>query len=264
MPASPLAPWSLIALLLALPAAAQDAAPDTEAADAEAPATEAQDAAAAPEPAEPEATSEGSEAPGAGTSDPEASGAATSDAEAASPEAAAPAEGAGEEPLGLSLGDQREPQVGQAYVRDAFTDWELRCERVEEGEDPCQLYQLLADQQDNPVAEIYVFALPDGTQAAAGATIITPLMTLLTEQLTITVDDGRAKRYPFSWCDAAGCVARVGFTEEEMQGFRRGNVARVTIVPVAAPDQKVDLDVSLSGFTAGFEAVQDSGLLTQP
>ncbi len=29
----------------------------------------------------------------------------------------------------------------------------------------------------------------------------------------------------------------------------------MTIVPVAAPDQKVDLDISLKGFTAGFDAV---------
>ena len=263
MPASPLAPWSLIALLAALPAAAQDADP----ADPETPAAEAPDDAPAP------ATAEPGPAPAAGAADPEATEAeaaspgTTPDTQAADSDAAgaeASDDGAGEEPLGLSLGDEREPQVGQAYVRDAFTDWELRCERVGEGEDPCQLYQLLEDQQDNAVAEIYVFALPEGTQAAAGATIITPLMTLLTEQLTITVDDGRAKRYPFSWCDAAGCVARVGFTEEEMQGFRRGNVARVTIVPVAAPDERVELDVSLSGFTAGFEAVEESGLLTQP
>ena len=43
-----------------------------------------------------------------------------------------------------------------------------------------------------------------------------------------------------------------------MNTFKRGNLAKITIVPVAAPDQKVVLDVSLSGFTAGLAAVDAS------
>ena len=149
--------------------------------------------------------------------------------------------------------------VGTPYVREEFGDWQMRCIRAPEGqEDPCQLYQLLRDETDNAVAEISMFSLPDGGQAAAGATIITPLETLLTEQLTITVDSGAAKRYPFTWCSAIGCFARVGFTEAEVNQFKRGNAAKITIVPVAAPDQKVVLDVSLSGFTAGLAAVDES------
>lgn len=148
--------------------------------------------------------------------------------------------------------------MGEVYVREAFADWELRCERAESGEDPCQLYQLLEDQDGNAVAEISVFALPPNERAAAGATIVTPLMTLLTEQITLAVDGAEARRYPFSWCSAIGCIARVGFTPEEVQSFRRGSTAVLSIVPAAAPDQRVNLEVSLAGFTAGFEAVQET------
>ena len=149
--------------------------------------------------------------------------------------------------------------VGTPYVREEHGDWQMRCIRAPEGQaDPCQLYQLLRDETDNAVAEISMFSLPDGGQAAAGATIITPLETLLTEQLTITVDDGAAKRYPFTWCSAIGCFARVGFTAAEVNQFKRGNLARISIRPVAAPDQEVVLDVSLSGFTAGLAAVDAS------
>ncbi len=52
-----------------------------------------------------------------------------------------------------------------------------------------------------------------------------------------------------------GCIARVGFTQAEIDGFKKGAKATLTIVPVAAPDQKVALDISLKGFTAGFDAV---------
>jgi invasion protein IalB len=37
--------------------------------------------------------------------------------------------------------------------------------------------------------------------------------------------------------------------------FKKGAKATLTIVPFAAPDQKVNLDISLKGFTAGFESI---------
>ena len=98
-----------------------------------------------------------------------------------------------------------------------------------------------------------MFPLPEGGQAAAGATIVAPLETLLTENLTLGIDGAEPKRYPFTFCNRAGCVARVGFTAEELQQFRNGNAAQMSIVPAAAPDQRVELTISLSGFTAGFE-----------
>ena len=187
------------------------------------------------------------------------------DAATPSEEEAPVADGANEDNLSLGQPIDGAPApaagdgVGTAYVREEFGDWQMRCIRAPEGqEDPCQLYQLLRDETDNAVAEISMFSLPDGGQAAAGATIITPLETLLTEQLTITVDNGQARRYPFTWCSAIGCFARVGFTAAEVSQFKRGNVARIAIVPVAAPDQEVVLDVSLSGFTAGLAAVDAS------
>lgn len=147
--------------------------------------------------------------------------------------------------------------LGEPYVGGEFTDWVLRCVRTNTGNDPCQLYQLLRDQQGNNVAEISLFPLPAGGQAEAGVTIITPLETLLTEQLLVRVDEGQPKRYPFTFCSAVGCVARLGLVAEEVEGFRRGTKAQVRIVPAAAPDQEVILDVSLAGFTAGFQALKD-------
>jgi invasion protein IalB len=146
--------------------------------------------------------------------------------------------------------------VGEPYVSETFEAWELRCVRTEDGSDPCQLYQLLKDKETaKPVAEISLLALPEGGEAVAGATIIVPLETLLTQQLNITVDKGKTKRYPFTFCAEVGCVARVGFTQEDIDGFKKGNVAVVSVVPVAAPDRTVDVEISLKGFTAGLDAV---------
>ena len=162
--------------------------------------------------------------------------------------------GAGEDlPLGEAVG--ADENIGRAYTTETHGDWEIRCIRSADGNDPCQLYQLLKDENDNSVAEISMFPLPEGQQAVAGATIAVPLETLLPQQLTLAVDNGQARRYPFTWCSQAGCFARLGFTGTDIAAFKRGVSATLTIVPVAAPNSKVNLKVSLTGFTAGFAAV---------
>ncbi|MFN3970603.1 MAG: invasion associated locus B family protein [Gemmobacter sp.] len=159
-------------------------------------------------------------------------------------------------PDDLSLGrEEAEDGIGSTYTAAVHGDWEQRCVRTEDGADPCQLYQLLLDETQNPVAEITMVGLPAGSQALAGATVIVPLETLLTQELTMQVDSAAAKKYPFAWCSPIGCIARIGFVKAEVDAMKRGNAARITIVPVVAPDQKVTVTMSLKGFTAGLDAV---------
>ena len=119
------------------------------------------------------------------------------------------------------------------------------------------MYQLLTDGQGTSVAEISLFRLAGGGQVVAGATFVVPLETLLTEKLTLQVDAGQAKRYDFSFCTKIGCYARVGFTAQDIAGFKAGNVAKIGITPALAPDQKVTLEMSLKGFTASFDKVTE-------
>ena len=167
---------------------------------------------------------------------------------------------AGDVPADLSLGQPvgGEGEIGSTYIAEEFGDWEMRCVRTGEETDPCQLYQLLQDEQGNSVAEISVAPLQGEGNVAAGATAITPLETLLTAELTLSVDGAQARRYPFTWCSAVGCFSRIGFTQAEVDQFKRGNQALIEIRPVAAPDQTVALPVSLTGFTAGYEAVSQN------
>ena len=68
---------------------------------------------------------------------------------------------------------------------------------------------------------------------------------------------GPARKYPFAFCSQVGCLARLGFADADVTNFKRGNVAELTIVPAFAPERKVELGVSLSGFTAGFARLQE-------
>jgi len=169
--------------------------------------------------------------------------------------------GATSDPIPLDMGTEvvDENGPGTTYVKDRFESWELRCVRVEEGQtEPCNLFQLLKDDKGVAIAEMNIIALPKGQQAAAGATVVTPLETLLTKQLTIAVDGGAKKRYPFTWCGNVGCYSRIGFTNGDIASFKRGVKATLTIVPVFAPDESISVNLSLAGFTAGYKALQDT------
>jgi invasion protein IalB len=176
---------------------------------------------------------------------------------------APPAEAAGAEVAGdaatasgLSMGTEV-GGIGSTYVQATFGAWEQRCVRTENGVDPCQLYMLLQDAEGNSVGEFTMFSLPDGNDgpAVAGATFIAPLETLLTSGMSMQVDAGQTRVYPFSFCTEIGCVVRLGFTAEEVQAMRQGNAAKITIVPFVAPEARVELSMSLTGFTEGLAAV---------
>ncbi len=177
--------------------------------------------------------------------------------EAPAPAAEAPATEApatGTPPGGeLSTGTQALPE---GYVKSTHGDWELRCIRANDGSDPCELYQLLKDDKGNSVAEITMVALPEGSKAAAGVTIVAPLLTLLTQQLQLAVDTSKPKLYPYSFCSSSGCFARIGLLPEELEALKKGAKANITIVPAETPDKPVTLAASLKGFTDAFDAVK--------
>lgn len=146
-------------------------------------------------------------------------------------------------------------QLGQIYVASKSDPWETRCTKTEEAKDPCQLFQLLLDDKGGAVAEVNLFGVLPGGKAAAGAAVVVPLETLLASGVVIQIEDKDPKVYPFAFCNSYGCVSRIGFTAEELDQLKAGKSATITIVPAAAPENKVVLTMSLAGFTAGFEEV---------
>lgn len=164
---------------------------------------------------------------------------------------------------GLPIGREVQ-ETGETYTAETHGDWEIRCIRAEEGQpEPCTMYQLLTDSNGNPVAEFNIFDLPDEGQVIAGATIVSPLDTLLTPGLRLRVDDGPVSEYPFAFCQQIGCFARLGLTQDNIDAFRAGGEAVVGIVPLQAANQVVSLSASLVGFTAGYEALETRNAETE-
>ncbi|MEP4038746.1 invasion associated locus B family protein [Pseudophaeobacter sp.] len=159
----------------------------------------------------------------------------------------------------LDLGqpvDAGTPQLGDRYAKETHGDWDLACIKTDTETDPCSLLQILTDPNGNPMAEVSLFRIDQpGGQAVAGATIIVPLETLLPAALTISVDGAPGKRYNYSFCNPLGCVAQIGLTQADIDTFKAGGEATLSLRPAPAPDQLVEMKMSLKGFTAGFNVV---------
>lgn len=214
-------------------------------APAEAPAA---DAAATGEAATGEAATEApAEAPVADTPAAEAPA-------ADAPAADAPATDA---PAAAAPAADAEPQVGAYYTRETHGDWQLRCIKSPSGIDPCELFQLLTDTNDNPVAEAALIPI-NGDQVAAGLTITAPLETDLGAGVGFQIDAAEMKVYPFSVCVPIGCIARVGLPAAQVDSMRKGAKGKVVVLPygLEPPEGVVELSVSLSGFTAGYKALE--------
>ncbi len=225
--------------VVAAPAFAQTTPPATpDAAATEAP------AATSPTPA--------ADAPAAAAPAP----AATDAAPAADDAAAAPATDGAAAPAAAQADPNAEPEVGQYYVKSTNSDWTTRCIKADQGKDPCELYQLMKDTDGNAVAEMTLIPLTNG-DVSAGATLVAPLETNLIEGLGFSVDNAEPRGYPFSFCAPVGCVSRLGFTEAELNGMKRGKQASVSLLPFGAdPANPVKLNLSLAGFTAAFDGLK--------
>lgn len=149
-------------------------------------------------------------------------------------------------------------QIGQTYIREAISDWNIRCIRGEgaRAEDTCQLYQLLVDASENPISEFTLLPAPEESDVAALITVITPLETVLTEGLILAIDDVALPPRPFIWCNQTGCFSRFGVSQEEVESMKRGAVATVSIVALAAPQRRIEVTASLRGFTAAFDKLR--------
>ena len=148
------------------------------------------------------------------------------------------------------------PQAGERYSKETHGDWDLACVKTEQEQDPCSLLQIMTDENGSPMAEFSMFRIDqEGSQAVAGATVIVPLETLLPAALTISVDGGPAKRYNYSFCNPTGCVAQIGLTQGDIDAMKKGKVATLSLRPAPAPDQVINMEMSLSGFTAGYNVV---------
>jgi invasion protein IalB len=227
-----------IGLALAAPGHAQEAASPAE------PAAPAADAA----PAAP------AEAAPADPAAPAAEPAAPAEAPAVAP-AEAPAEAAPATPAQAPAAGAPAAAPEQEITVTKQGDWEIGCVA---GTTNCEMQQVALDETDNPVVLVRVVRLPEAADAEALMIFNTPLGTLLPTGLGFRIDSAEGAALPFEWCVQEGCIVRLGLRDAEIAAMKRGKIVKLTVSSIADPNAPVELDLSLTGFTAAY------GSLTAP
>lgn len=193
---------------------------------------------------------------------PAAEAPATEAAPSDTPTNAAPATDAPADTATDETAQAGQDALGQPYVAEVAGDWQIECIRTTLEADPCRMVQILLD-EGNPAVRVEIVSLPAGGPAPAVATFYSPLETLLSEQLTLSVDGGRKSKHMFNYCSPQFCVSQVPFAPDAVSAFKRGNAAEAIIVPLRAPDQQVQLTISLTGFTAGYNKLEELSAASQ-
>ena len=159
-----------------------------------------------------------------------------------------------EEADSLSIDDtmMSEPQKMEPYIKERFENWTLKCIKPVNSIERCEANQIIFNQKQQPVAEISIIKLPKGQVAAAAATIIVPLETILSEGLVLAIQELEPKKYQFKFCNSLGCYSQIGLTDDEVEALKRKEEASIFLKHISSGDQQIVIPMSLDGFTKIF------------
>jgi invasion protein IalB len=162
-----------------------------------------------------------------------------------------------EEADSLSIDDtiMSEPQKTEPYIKERFENWSLKCIKPVNSIERCEANQIIFNQKQQPVAEISIIKLPKGQVAAAAATIIVPLETILSEGLVLAIQELEPKKYQFKFCNSLGCYSQIGLTDDEVEALKRKEKASIFLKHISSGDQQIVIPMSLDGFTKTFSNV---------
>ena len=162
-----------------------------------------------------------------------------------------------EEADSLSIDDTMisEPQKTEPYIKERFEDWALKCIKPANSIERCEANQIIFNQKQQPVAEISIIKLPKGQVAAAAATIIVPLETILSEGLVLAIQELEPKKYQFKFCNSLGCYSQIGLTDDEVEALKKKEKASIVLKHISSGDQQIVIPMSLNGFTKTFSNV---------
>lgn len=163
----------------------------------------------------------------------------------------------------VSMPSHAQEQSGESADPDVTTsryrDWALSCRtNTETNTQQCTMFQRLVVEETKQVAlNVAIGYLRNDEGRPVPVAIITfPLGIWLPGGATMRVDSGEPIRFAIERCFRRGCQTGITLTDDILAQFRAGSQATITIQQ--ARDQNIDLNVSLSGFSAGFKALTDA------
>lgn len=132
-----------------------------------------------------------------------------------------------------------------------YNDWTVRCLQSASPK-KCEMTQLVS----NPASGTSVMRVIMGYSPQANnpaMVFVVPLGTRLAPGMQISIDGGKPIRIPFQVCLRKGCRAALPLKPSLLSSFKNGVTAQVSII--GPRGERIDLDVSLMGFTAASNAI---------
>lgn len=159
----------------------------------------------------------------------------------------------------LVLGPAVIAQTASAALTDGekFQDWSAKCQKPKDAEkEQCYIFQnLVLKDGGQRLLHVAIMYLKANNQPAAIVTV--PLGVLLPQGVGLQVDDGEKTRFGYERCDASGCTGGLILTDTLITALKKGMQAKFSFH--SGTGQEIAVPVSLSGFTAGFNALEKGG-----
>lgn len=142
---------------------------------------------------------------------------------------------------------------GPAMDTETFKDWDVNCP-VNPADGNCAMTQMANDASGEPALQVVVGNPPQLDSAAM--TFLTPLGVRLAAGLQLQVDSNEPIGMPYQVCLPQGCRADLQIRPELLTQLRGGSTATVSMIDPNA--QRVDVDVSLMGFSAAKQRIDQN------
>ncbi|SFH20027.1 invasion associated locus B family protein [Modicisalibacter xianhensis] len=147
----------------------------------------------------------------------------------------------------------QQPTNEADVTTEQFQEWEVRCPQGAAAQGACTMTQLVNNPDGSRPLMRVVMAYPPEIDTAAMAFFL-PLGTRLAPGLQLSVDGGEPVSFPFQVCMEQGCRADLPLRPELMQQLRSGTSATLSLI--GPRGNRMDLDISLMGFTNASERIQ--------
>lgn len=140
-------------------------------------------------------------------------------------------------------------------LRQTHKDWEVRCI---EGTDTCAMSQIGKTGDGQSALQITIQRISgakteQGAKIHAAMTVQTPLGVLIPYGVRLKIDNDEVVRFSLARCIPGGCVSRAPMLEEAVTKMKKGT----KVVFGYFLDREVLVDVSLSGFTAAYNSLEE-------
>lgn len=156
-----------------------------------------------------------------------------------------------------NLATAQEATKAEKKISFEESEWTRRCQKdpktQKEDKERCEISKTIKVKGgQGRVAEIAIGKNTKNNDVYSGV-VIMPLGILLEEGVLLKIDDGKPVMFKPRFCAQAGCISYITLDKTLIGSMKKGN--KISFVFRSSNGQKVNIDMSLSGFTKAIKSI---------